>query len=144
MDQFASGSLRINNYQRRQGTFDSERRSHHQSCDQLVFQRPKRVRVRVPLGISYDSDPKEAIDLCLEAAQSVPRTLQVPNPKCLVVGFGDNAIEMELRFWIDDPSNGVGNEEAKSFWRFGIDSSKTESTFPFRREICTFGIFPNQ
>tara|TARA_B100000925_G_scaffold291952_1_gene282809 strand:+ start:4260 stop:5546 length:1287 start_codon:yes stop_codon:yes gene_type:complete len=69
----------------------------------------RNVRVRVPLGISYDSDPKEAIDLCLEAAQSVPRTLQVPNPKCLVVGFGDNAIEMELRFWIDDPSNGVGN-----------------------------------
>ena len=69
----------------------------------------RNVRVRVPLGISYDSDPKEAIDLCLEAAQSVPRTLQVPNPKCLIVGFGDNAIEMELRFWIDDPSNGVGN-----------------------------------
>ena len=69
----------------------------------------RNVRVRVPLGISYDSDPKQAIELCLEAAQSVPRTLQVPNPKCLVVGFGDNAIEMELRFWIDDPSNGVGN-----------------------------------
>jgi small-conductance mechanosensitive channel len=27
----------------------------------------------------------------------------------LVTGFGENSIDLELRFWIDDPSNGVGN-----------------------------------
>jgi small-conductance mechanosensitive channel len=26
-----------------------------------------------------------------------------------MVGFGDNSVDLELRFWIDDPSNGVGN-----------------------------------
>ena len=37
------------------------------------------------------------------------RTLQDPEPRCLLTGFGDNSVNLELRFWIDDPSNGVGN-----------------------------------
>ena len=69
----------------------------------------RNVRVRVPLGISYDNEPREAIRLCLEASQSVDRTLQDPEPRCLLTGFGDNSVNLELRFWIDDPSNGVGN-----------------------------------
>ena len=69
----------------------------------------RNVRVRVPLGISYDNDPREAIRFCLEASQSVERTLQDPEPKCLLTSFGDNSVNLELRFWIDDPSNGVGN-----------------------------------
>ena len=69
----------------------------------------RNVRVRVPLGISYDSDPHEAIRLCMDAVHSVGRALQDPEARCLVTGFGDNSIDLELRFWIDDPSNGVGN-----------------------------------
>jgi small-conductance mechanosensitive channel len=69
----------------------------------------RNVRVRVPIGISYDANPREAIQLCLDSANSSKRTLQVPEPKCLLTGFGENSIDLELRFWIDDPSNGVGN-----------------------------------
>jgi len=69
----------------------------------------RNVRVRVPVGISYDSNPRLAIELCLQAAKSTSRTLMDPEPKCLLTGFGDNSIDLELRFWIDDPSNGVGN-----------------------------------
>lgn len=69
----------------------------------------RNVRVRVPIGISYSANPREAIKLCLESANSSSRTLQHPEAKCLVTGFGENSIDLELRFWIDDPSNGVGN-----------------------------------
>ena len=69
----------------------------------------RNVRVRVPIGISYSANPREAIKLCLESANSSSRTLQNPEAKCLVTGFGENSIDLELRFWIDDPSNGVGN-----------------------------------
>jgi len=69
----------------------------------------RNVRVRVPFGISYDDDPREAISLCMDAVHSVGRALQNPEARCLVTGFGDNSIDLELRFWIDDPSNGVGN-----------------------------------
>ena len=69
----------------------------------------RNVRVRVPVGISYDANPRDAIKLCLDSANASARTLQNPEPKCLVTGFGENSIDLELRFWIDDPSNGVGN-----------------------------------
>ena len=79
----------------------------------------RNVRVRAPIGISYSSDPRKAINLCLEAAKSSSRTLEDPEPRCLVTSFGDNSINLELRFWIDDPSNGVGNirsEVLLSIW----------------------------
>ena len=69
----------------------------------------RNVRVRVPIGISYNANPRVAIQLCLDSANSSSRTLQDPEPKCLLTGFGENSIDLELRFWIDDPSNGVGN-----------------------------------
>ncbi len=69
----------------------------------------RNVRVRLPIGISYEANPRQAIQLCLESAKACSRTLQEPEPKCLVRGFGENSIDLELRFWIDDPSNGVGN-----------------------------------
>ena len=49
------------------------------------------------------------MELCIEAAQAEPRVNNDPAPRCLLMGFGDNSINLELRFWIADPSNGVGN-----------------------------------
>ena len=69
----------------------------------------RNVRVRVPIGISYEANPRDAIQLCLDSANASNRTLQNPEAKCLITGFGENSIDLELRFWIDDPSNGVGN-----------------------------------
>lgn len=67
------------------------------------------VRQRVPVGISYRSDPHQAMALCLPAAAETKRVLSNPAPVCLLTGFGDNAVDLELRFWINDPSQGVGN-----------------------------------
>ena len=67
------------------------------------------VRLRVPIGISYDSDPHKAIDLIIKATEMVPRVQLDPSPRCLLLGFGDNSVNLELRFWIDDPANGRGS-----------------------------------
>jgi small-conductance mechanosensitive channel len=45
----------------------------------------------------YDADVRLAIALCLESAGVVERVLKHPAPVCLVKGFGDNAVELELR-----------------------------------------------
>jgi small-conductance mechanosensitive channel len=79
----------------------------------------KNIRVRVPVGISYDSDPRVAMELCVDAARSSGRVLNDPEPRCLMTGFGDNSVNLELRFWINDPSNGVGNARSEvllSIW----------------------------
>jgi small-conductance mechanosensitive channel len=66
------------------------------------------VRVRVPIGVSYKADPHHCIRLILAAAASTNRVLENPAPNCLLLGFGDNSLDLELRMWIADPSNGVG------------------------------------
>ncbi|HEY7580872.1 MAG TPA: mechanosensitive ion channel domain-containing protein [Acetobacteraceae bacterium] len=67
------------------------------------------IRLHVKVGISYQSDPHQAIRLALEATRDVPRVLSEPAPNCLLVEFGDSAVNLELRFWISDPANGTTN-----------------------------------
>jgi len=61
------------------------------------------IRQCVTVGISYDSDVHLAIRLAVEAASAVSRILDVPKPACLLKEFGDSAVNLELRFWIQDP-----------------------------------------
>ena len=78
------------------------------------------VRLQIPVGISYDSDLQEAMRLMLEAVADAPRVLSDPKPACLLTGFGDNAINLELRVWINDPQNGLGVVRSDLFlgvWR---------------------------
>jgi small-conductance mechanosensitive channel len=67
------------------------------------------VRLRVPVGISYNADLRLAMKLCVEAALATPRILQKPEPRCLLKGFGNSSVDLELRVWIDDPPNGRSN-----------------------------------
>jgi len=67
------------------------------------------VRLDIPIGISYGSDLKKAIAYAVQAAMNIDRILKVPEPKCLVKEFGDSTVNLQLRFWIDDPQNGIAN-----------------------------------
>ena len=104
----------------------------------------RNVRVRLPVGISYDADPRKAIKLCLEAARSTTRTLQDPEPKCLMIGFGDNSIDLELRFWIDDPSNGVGNVRSEVMLAIWDRFKDANIDIPFpQRDVHISGFSPS-
>ncbi|WP_051444963.1 mechanosensitive ion channel family protein [Desulfocurvus vexinensis] len=68
------------------------------------------VRLRLPVGVSYNTpDVRRVLALMAEAAAGVPRVLASPKPRALFRGFGDSALDLELRFWVGDPENGVGN-----------------------------------
>ncbi len=64
------------------------------------------LRLRSPVGVHYNTDVPAAMALCLEAASEVQRILPEPAPNCLLIGFGDSSVDLEVRFWIDDPMNG--------------------------------------
>ena len=68
-----------------------------------------RVRIRAPIGVSYKSDVHRARQICVDAAREIPRVIADPEPLCHLVAFGDSAVELELRFWIRDPRNGIVN-----------------------------------
>jgi small-conductance mechanosensitive channel len=67
------------------------------------------VRLNIAIGISYGSDLNKAKTLALSAAMSIDRILKVPEPKCLVMEYGDSTVNLQLRVWINDPKNGIGN-----------------------------------
>jgi small-conductance mechanosensitive channel len=67
------------------------------------------VRQHVQVGISYQSDVNLARRLAIESAKETDRVLETPSPMCMLVEFGDSAVVLELRFWIEDPQNGVTN-----------------------------------
>ena len=67
------------------------------------------IRLKIGIGVSYNSDVHKVMELVVTAAQKTNRVLEEPRPKCQLKNFGDNAIEMEMRFWISDPQNGIAN-----------------------------------
>ncbi len=74
----------------------------------------KYVRLDVPFGVSYDSDPHEVSRLAREAAASVERVDTTRNPPvCWLTEFGDSSLNFKLRFWIDDPQKGLTNIRGK-------------------------------
>ena len=74
------------------------------------------VRLKVPVGVAYGSDLEQARGLMLEAAADTVRVLKDPKPSCRLLGFGDNAINLELRAWINDPQNGVAAVKSDLLW----------------------------
>jgi len=69
----------------------------------------KLVRLKIVVGVSYDSDIHKVMQLMVEAAVNIPRVLANPKPVCQLKNFGDSSIDMELRIWISDPANGISN-----------------------------------
>ena len=68
-----------------------------------------KVRLRLPLRISYGDDAELALRLLLEAASDHPRILRDPPPVSRLMEFTDYGMEVEVRFWIGDPAEGVNN-----------------------------------
>jgi small-conductance mechanosensitive channel len=67
------------------------------------------VRLDMSFGVAYGSDLRLVRRLAIEAAKETRRVQSSPEPVCHVTEFGDNGINLLLRFWISDPANGVVN-----------------------------------
>jgi small-conductance mechanosensitive channel len=80
----------------------------------------ERVRLKVPVRAPLDADLEQVIALLKEAASRPTRVLWSPAPTAIVMGFGESAIELEVRFWIADAHNGVHNVKSEALleiWR---------------------------
>ena len=69
----------------------------------------RRVRLRIPVQISYDDDPEQAMEIMVTAASEHPRVLKSPEPVCRLMEFADSGIALEARVWLTDPQGGGGN-----------------------------------
>lgn len=92
------------------------------------------VRLKITVGVSYDSDVHEVIRLMKAAAEKTSRVVASPKPVCQLKNFGDNSIDMELRFWIADPQNGISNVSSNiriAIWE-SFKENNIEIPFPQR------------
>lgn len=68
------------------------------------------VRLHAQFGVSYATRDLRAVKKAAEeTAAAVDRVLKTPSPMCNLVEFGDSSVNFDLRFWINDPANGVAN-----------------------------------
>jgi len=100
----------------------------------------RKVRVRLPIGVSYESDLHMAIELAIEAAENFDRILDAPKPICLVKGYGDNAVDLELRVWIQDAEKGVSNIKSSIYLKIWDLYHENNIAFPYpQRDIHVRG-----
>jgi len=72
--------------------------------------RKGRLRIEVEVGIDYDHDPERAAEIARDAVRDLDEILNVPTPQVVGKRFGDSAIVLGVRVWIDNPS-------ARRMWR---------------------------
>jgi small-conductance mechanosensitive channel len=58
-------------------------------------------RVDVRLSVAYGTDPERVIKLLVRVAESHPGVLLERPPGAFFMGFGESALNFELRFWCD-------------------------------------------
>ncbi|MFK8012184.1 MAG: mechanosensitive ion channel domain-containing protein [Marinicellaceae bacterium] len=60
------------------------------------------LRLEIPFGVSYDSDPEQVRELTLEVVNNVKHTINRESQTSAVLfkGFGDNSLDFVLRVWV--------------------------------------------
>ena len=74
-------------------------------------------RIKIKIGVGYDSDPEQVRKLLLACANSHERVIDDPSPIVFFQDFGSDALEFELRAYLADINNSVST---KSDLRFAI------------------------
>ncbi len=62
----------------------------------------RKVRTRVPIGVSYNANPHLVQQVLLEVALAHPEVLNEPAPLAPLVSFGESSIDFVLLAWVED------------------------------------------
>lgn len=76
----------------------------------------RELRLKIPVGVGYESDVRLVQKLLIEAGTKHHRVLSDPEPKALIREFAGSTINFELRVWIDDPANGVRSPQSEIYF----------------------------
>jgi len=72
----------------------------------------RRRRMEIPVGVACGSDPERVIETLLAAARGIEKVLPDPPPVVLFKGFGDSALDFEVRAWTGDFDSYVQTQSA--------------------------------
>ncbi|MFP4021756.1 MAG: mechanosensitive ion channel family protein [Halanaerobium sp.] len=102
------------------------------------------VRVDAEVGVSYSSDLRLVQELMMKAIEEKERILTDPEPKVLLIGFGDNSVNFELRFWISDPRNGIQNIRSQVLLSIWDHFNEHDIVIPFPQQDYHLKSLPDE
>lgn len=91
------------------------------------------IRVRINIGVSYETDIEKAKRLMIDAANETPWVQKEPAPKVVVRNFGESSVDLQLRVWIGNARERMNTistitDRVKAIF----DSEKIEIPYPKR------------
>jgi small-conductance mechanosensitive channel len=72
--------------------------------------RKGRLRIEVEVGVDYSVRPNRAAKIAVAAVDDLSAVSTAASPQAVIKGFGDSAVLLGVRAWVDDPS-------ARKMWR---------------------------
>jgi len=94
------------------------------------------VRLKVDVGVAYDSDIRRVQEIMEGVCLKVGRIVTDPPPRALVMGAADSAVNLQLRFFIADPENGIKNVMSEVYALLLESFRQERISIPFpQREI---------
>jgi len=75
-------------------------------------------RIRVAVGVTYDSDLKNVREVLEQTAAVRPWGAESREPVVLLTGFGSSSVDFEISVWTDDPwrSTSLASELHEAVW----------------------------
>ncbi len=98
----------------------------------------RKVRIRIPFGVSYDSDPREIEKLALEVAAGDEHVLRDPPPIVRFIGFGDSSLNFELRAWTVELAHKPGLFRSNLYFALWDQFKKHNVQIPFPQRDINF------
>ncbi len=96
----------------------------------------KQLRMAVKVSVAYGTEIQPVLDLLAQIAGRHPRVLKDPPPNALILALGDNGIELEAGFWIDDPEKGRTNLASEIILEILAEFNRRGIEIPFpQREV---------
>jgi small-conductance mechanosensitive channel len=92
--------------------------------------------LKLDVGVAFNSEVDVVKKTMKEVCLRVSRVLQDPPPRVLIIGLGDSTINFQLRFFINDPENGVRNVMGEIYELLLVTFKEKKIAIPFpQREI---------
>jgi len=90
-------------------------------------------RVKVPVGVSYSTDPEQVKTILLKCASENSTVLSRPVPSVMFIAFGESSLDFELRVFIRDIDYTLAvASELRFAIKKALDEADIEIPFPQR------------
>ena len=90
------------------------------------------ARLKIPVGVSYDSDPTLVTELLLKSAYMEPSVASRPMPKAMFLAFGEDALQFELWVWVDVNKRFIIQSSLHFNIEYNLRQHNVEIAFPQR------------